>query len=53
VLDPFSGSGTTLAVALKNGRRAIASDLRFSQVELTVRRAKEAQIANGSSAPNL
>jgi DNA modification methylase len=41
VLDCFSGSGTTAAVALKNGRRAIAIDLRQSQVELTCRRIKQ------------
>lgn len=41
VLDPFSGSGTTAAVALRLGRNAIASDVRSSQVELTKRRLKE------------
>lgn len=41
VLDPFSGSGTTAAVALKHGRRAIAIDVRKSQCELTLRRIKE------------
>lgn len=34
VLDPFSGSGTTVAVAHRLGRRGIGSDLRFSQCEL-------------------
>lgn len=38
VLDPFMGSGTTLAVALKLGRQAIGIDVRESQVELTRRR---------------
>lgn len=38
VLDPFSGSGTTAAVAIRHGRRAIAIDIRESQVELTSRR---------------
>jgi hypothetical protein len=38
VLDPFAGSGTTLAVALRHGRRALGIDLRESQVELTRRR---------------
>lgn len=38
VIDPFCGSGTTLAVALKWGRRALGCDLRDSQVELTRRR---------------
>ena len=43
VLDPFSGSGTTAAVALTHGRRAIAIDIRESQCELTRRRVKAAQ----------
>jgi hypothetical protein len=38
VLDPFSGSGTTAAVAIKHGRNAIAFDIRESMVELTKRR---------------
>jgi site-specific DNA-methyltransferase (adenine-specific) len=41
VCDPFCGSGTTLAVALRHGRRAIGSDLRPSQVKLTARRVFE------------
>lgn len=40
VCDPFSGSGTTGAVALKWGRRFIGCDLRQSQVDLTTRRLK-------------
>lgn len=38
VLDPFVGSGTTLAVAKKFGRRGIGIDCRESQVELCKRR---------------
>jgi hypothetical protein len=38
ILDPFSGSGTTAAVAIKNDRRAIGLDLRRSQSELGHRR---------------
>jgi hypothetical protein len=38
VLDPFSGSGTTVAVAERFGRRFIAADLRMSQCELTCQR---------------
>jgi hypothetical protein len=38
VLDPFAGSGTTLAVAIRHGRRAIGCDLRRSQVDLANRR---------------
>ena len=43
VADPFAGSGTTLAVAERLGRRAIGCDIRKSQVELTARRLAEAQ----------
>ena len=43
VLDPFMGSGTTLAVALKNGRKAMGIDLRDSQVDLTRRRLEQVQ----------
>lgn len=45
VLDPFCGSGTTLAVAKQEGRNAIGLDVRDSQVELTNRRLQEAQSA--------
>lgn len=38
VLDPFGGSGTTAAVALKHGRKAISIDVRESQVQLMQRR---------------
>ncbi len=38
VLDPFSGSGTTCAVAVKHGRRGVGLDLRRSQCELAARR---------------
>lgn len=38
VLDPFSGSGTTASVAIKNGRSAIAGDIRLSQCQLGRRR---------------
>lgn len=41
VLDPFCGSGTTIAVAIQNGRRGIGIDLRESQMALTERRIKE------------
>ena len=41
VLDPFMGSGTTLAVAEKFGRNSIGIDLRESQVELAKRRLQE------------
>lgn len=38
VVDPFCGSGTTAAVALRHGRRALACDIRQSQVDLANRR---------------
>lgn len=41
VADPFAGSGTTGAVALRWGRRFIGCDLRASQVELSQRRLAE------------
>lgn len=41
VLDPFSGSGTTVKVAASHGRKWIAIDYRESQGELTARRVKE------------
>lgn len=34
VLDPFSGSGTTAAAAIANGRRAIGIDIRQDQIDL-------------------
>lgn len=43
VLDPFCGSGTTLAVAVKHGRDAIGIDVRESQVDLSERRIDEAR----------
>jgi hypothetical protein len=38
VLDPFSGSGTTVSVAVACGRRGIGIDIRPSQVQLGTRR---------------
>lgn len=38
VLDPFSGSGTTVAVAERTGRLGLGFDIRMSQAELAVRR---------------
>jgi site-specific DNA-methyltransferase (adenine-specific) len=45
VLDPFSGSGTTAAVAFKTGRLCISMDCRKSQCDLTRRRIEEARCA--------
>lgn len=41
VLDPFCGSGTTLAVAQRLGRVGVGIDIRESQIELTRRRLAE------------
>jgi DNA modification methylase len=41
VIDPFSGSGTTAAVALRHGRCFQGCDNRLEQVELTRRRISE------------
>ena len=41
VLDPFLGSGTTAAVAKKNGRHYIGIDVRQSQIELAEKRLGE------------
>jgi len=41
VVDPFSGSGTTVCVAEEWGRRGIGYDIRQSQVELGNRRAAD------------
>lgn len=41
VLDPFVGSGTTLAVAKNRGRRGIGIDIRESQVEIAANRLRQ------------
>lgn len=46
VVDPFSGSGTTGAVARRHGRRFLGIDLRKSQVDLSIARL-------GSETPSL
>jgi hypothetical protein len=38
VLDPFDGSGTSVSVAVRNGRNGIGLDLRRSQADLARRR---------------
>jgi len=48
VLDPFAGSGTTLAVALKHNRRAIGCELNPEYVALA-----EARIAEATKQPSL
>jgi DNA methylase len=43
VLDPFSGSGTTVHAAMSLGRIGVGCDLRYSQCELGRRRCGEVQ----------
>ena len=43
VLDPFAGSGTTLAVAAELGRNAIGCELNPAYIELAERRIKDAR----------
>jgi len=43
VLDPFSGSGTTGAVALKHGRKYIGCELNPDYIALAVKRIESSQ----------
>jgi hypothetical protein len=47
VVDPFSGSGTTGAVAVRLGRRFLGCDVRQSQVELSRRRIASVAVEAG------
>lgn len=47
VYDPFGGSGTTAAAAVKTGRRFICSDIRASQIELMRHRVAQAHRRKG------
>ncbi|MDO9131704.1 site-specific DNA-methyltransferase [Hydrogenophaga sp.] len=44
VLDPFLGSGTTAAVALKHGRKAIGLELNPDYVELAIERIQKSSL---------
>ncbi len=44
VFDPFIGSGTTIAAAIKAGRNSIGIDVRKSMAELTVKRIAETRL---------
>jgi hypothetical protein len=43
VFDPFCGSGTTLAVALAEGRRALGFELNPEYVQMAEQRARKAE----------
>lgn len=47
VMDPFLGSGTTAASAIKYGRLFYGCDLRKSQIKLTIRRVAQAHKGKG------
>ena len=47
VLDPFSGSGTTLDVCRNWGRRAIGIDVRKSQCEIAKQRLAQLMLPFG------
>jgi len=49
VCDPFAGSGTTAAVAVKTGRKYIAIDVRESQIELMRRRLAKIGLENNEN----
>lgn len=50
VIDPFVGSGTTLAVAMRLGRQGIGIDIRRSQVRLSTRRMAEVLLVKDCAA---
>jgi site-specific DNA-methyltransferase (cytosine-N4-specific) len=52
VLDPFVGSGTTIAAALKEGRNSIGIDIRESQIELSKQRKEEVGLFEGLNPVN-
>lgn len=43
VLDPFMGSGTTVAAAETLGRNSVGCDLRLSQCQLAKKRCRDVQ----------
>jgi hypothetical protein len=43
VLDPFAGSGTTIAVAVSNGRSGIGIELNCAYIPLAAKRIAEAR----------
>jgi hypothetical protein len=47
ILDPFSGSGTTGIVAIKNARRYIGIELNDKYIEMSLRRLRQAETQRG------
>ena len=47
VLDIFSGSGTTVVTAIKNGRKGIGIELNREYVELSIDRIKQTSMQHG------
>jgi len=45
VLDPFVGSGTTLLVAQRLGRRAVGTEINLEYIEIAKRRLSRVQLA--------
>jgi site-specific DNA-methyltransferase (adenine-specific) len=48
VLDPFSGSGTTVSVAVRNGRNGVGIDARKSQISLGETRLRGLTVAESN-----
>jgi site-specific DNA-methyltransferase (adenine-specific) len=53
VLDPFSGSGTTISVAYKNGRKYIGSDLSYDYNLIAYNRLLDAKESLKLDCPNI
>jgi DNA modification methylase len=49
VMDPFMGSGTTQAVAMKMGRRFIGADINLGAIETTIKRLNSIRLEGQNS----